>query len=435
MALGLLDQASLRALLFYSLLIRCSLVVYSEWQDANMVVKYTDVDYLVFSDASRFMVEGGSPYLRTTYRYTPLLSFLLIPNVWFFSFGKILFCLADILIGYLLFEILKKRGISEQKSKLYACFWLFNPLSINVSTRGNAESLVSFLVVLTLYFIMKKKVFLAALFYGLSVHLKIYPILYALPFILFLDPVHFRGATIAGNAVTRFLKRFLSRDQIVFAVVSALVFCLLTGLFYYLYGFEFLYETYLYHLVRKDNRHNLSIYFYHLYLTFAAPSSFLTALLSFLPQLLLTISLAVYFSSDIAFCIFLQTFCFVVLNKVCTVQYFIWYLAVLPLLLPSSTLNLKRALALTALFFSSLGLWMWFGYQLEFLGTNTFFSLWLAGVLFFVVNMYILAEIIRHHTLTPVFVNGSPVPLCSDKDTRTQQKTEKRKKGKRLKAE
>ena len=42
-------------LLIISALLRVGLILYSEWHDAHSVVKYTDVDYRVFSDATRFL--------------------------------------------------------------------------------------------------------------------------------------------------------------------------------------------------------------------------------------------------------------------------------------------------------------------------------------------------------------------------------------------
>ena len=58
-------------------------------------------------------------------------------------------------------------------------------------------------------------------------------------------------------------------------------FLLLFGYFYSLYGDEFVHETYFYHLIRKDNRHNFSVYFYQIYLRFKGQNYVKTA--AFLP--------------------------------------------------------------------------------------------------------------------------------------------------------
>ena len=47
---------SFKTFLVAAALLRVGLITYSEWHDARSVVKYTDVDYRVFSDAARFVL-------------------------------------------------------------------------------------------------------------------------------------------------------------------------------------------------------------------------------------------------------------------------------------------------------------------------------------------------------------------------------------------
>jgi phosphatidylinositol glycan class M len=179
--------------------------------------------------------------------------------------------------------------------------------------------------------------------------------------------------------------------------VSGGTFFVLTGLCYHLYGYEFLYESLLYHLIRKDNRHNFSVYFYHLYLSFGRPASFLAGLAAFLPQVLLILLLSLRYYRDVVLCVLLQTYVFVVFNKVCTAQYFLWYIGLLPLVVPASGMSRRRGLALAALWVVTEGHWLAWAYQLEFLGRNAFLQVWAASTLFFAANAYIISQIIRFH--------------------------------------
>ncbi len=91
--------------------VRLVLLVYGLYQDANHELKYTDIDYRVFTDAANYMSQGLSPYNRETYRYTPFLALLMLPNIWWFeSFGKVLFCIFDLLTALVMFKYLRGKS-------------------------------------------------------------------------------------------------------------------------------------------------------------------------------------------------------------------------------------------------------------------------------------------------------------------------------------
>ncbi|XP_051980666.1 GPI mannosyltransferase 1 [Xyrauchen texanus] len=375
-----------------AVLIRFVLLCFGVYQDQNLTVKYTDVDYHVFTDAARFITQGTSPYNRSTFRYTPLLAFILTPNILLnVHFGKLLFCAADLLCGLLVFRLLALRGVSRSSALVYCGLWLLNPLPIGVSTRGNAESLLAALVLSTLLCLESKRRTAAALLFGLSVHMKIYPVTYALPIVLSLaKPPSARG-------FLRNIMRCLNKDLVLFGAVSASVFISLNLTFYYMYGWEFLHESYLYHVTRTDIRHNFSPYFYMLYLTAERQWSAGLSIICFLPQFLLLLVSSLAFHSDLPFCCFIHTTVFVSFNKVCTSQYFLWYLCLLPLVLPRLSFSLTRGFLMLLLWFVGQAVWLIPAYYLEFEAWNSFAVVWIAGLLFLLINSFILTQIISHY--------------------------------------
>ncbi|KAJ3047068.1 GPI mannosyltransferase 1, partial [Rhizophlyctis rosea] len=138
------SQITPKSIFLASVILHILFLLYGAYQDTHPTLKFTDIDYEVFTDGARFISRSSSPYARATYRYTPLLAYLVLPNVYLFhSFGKVLFSAVDLLVGWLLLDLLRRKGLSERTAAMWTgAVWMCNPFVVAISTRGNAESVV-----------------------------------------------------------------------------------------------------------------------------------------------------------------------------------------------------------------------------------------------------------------------------------------------------
>ena len=194
----------------------------------------------------------------------------------------------------------------------------------------------------------------AYIIYGLWVHYRVYPIIF-LPLIL----VYEYRSCINQNR-TKLIKRFVSMG-----VFAGGIFVFLLLAFYSLYGQQFLNEAYLYHSVRRDNRHSFSPFFYDIYLHY-----FEAKPLRSLPVILFFFIIISNFSKrySIFYLQFLMTFAFVEFNTVITLQYYEWFWGSLFLVLPESRIltwkKYRKGFNLALQWFLPIAIWIWMSLKL-----------------------------------------------------------------------
>lgn len=368
------------------------------------------------------------PYTRETFRYTPLLALLLTPNVWLHpSFGKYLFAACDIINGLLIYQLLVSKILpsiptpststkamspdasvqlednarKEKLAAIYAASYLLNPLVFSISTRGSSESILSLFILLTLYAALNSRWDVAAIMLGISTHWKIYPIIYGIGNL---------GVIGAAERDKGYFRTIVNWRTTRFTLISAGTFLILGAGCYAIWGYPFLHESYLYHVHRLDHRHNFSPYFYLTYLTYPSHGAsnarapelwsriLRSPLTSFVPQMILTLGSGLLFGrseKDLVFTWFVQTTAFVIFNKVCTSQYFLWYLLLVPLLAPQLLLSRWKVVACVGVWVGTQALWLAEAYKLEMLGDNVFFTLWVRGLFYVVGNCWVLIQVIN----------------------------------------
>lgn len=389
---------TLCAILIRTFIVLITHCLIDDWISQYLQWYYTDIDYFVYSDAAAFMLNGDSPYERITYRYNPFLAFLMLANHFFHPLsGKLLFCIADSLmipeirsIRYLLYK-------DSTATELWSLFWIFNPFSIYLCSRGSCDAISSWMILVALRCLLSfshqrshnLSTILLGLIHGVVIWFRVYPILYVPSFAMYVM------STSHSKRVWSYCLIYLC------ATWTALTG--LTFFSYVIYGQPYVQESLLYHLFRQDHRHNFSSFFYPIYLEKSLkienlPSNSLLVSMSRISLCLLFVTLflfLIYFlrvkesSFRLVKCLFATTFLFVATNKVCTGQYFLWIFIFLPLL-PASWFSSKQlrwyhSIALVVLVVVFLG-WLSIAAQLEILGVNRFLLLWKVSIALLIAN-------------------------------------------------
>ena len=369
---GGFSRQSTKTITAAALALRFALVAVAALVDAYkpLGLRYTDVDYDVLKDGARYMAQGGSPFQRATYRYSPIVAWPLLLDIKTgLPLAKLLFCVMDVLLGDAMGHLASQRGASSHVRLL----WLFNPISIVLCTRGSWDAVSVYLVLQAL--LSKRSPVKAGLLLGFATHLRLYPVIYAASFLYNFG--------------------FESRRRRPFA--RALAFCVAfaSGLLaptlyaYKACGDVYVEEALRYHLKRADHRHSFSVFWLPIYLSRALRDESLTLLLKLAPfaaHLLLQAASLIALKHDMEQCALAQTLLFVAANKVCTAQYFCWWLPLLLVVVDDWRLILKPLRNWVL----SCGLWLGVAYGLEFVGLPVHMLLWGCSLLFFRANVDLL---------------------------------------------
>ena len=397
-------------LVFISLIIRLIVIyltVHLENYTSYGNLKYTDIDYRVYTAAAALIIQNKSPYELKTYRYPPLLAIIMTPNVLLFhSFGKIFFSFFDAMITYATWKNVELLTFDSnnnfENNRNYIWYWIcvMNPISINICTRGSSDSIINYLLLMLIYRFQRKQYFIGGLLFGFAIYWRLYPIIYTLTLISYIYITEIRN------------KRFKSLFQMFLGIFISML--LLIIISFYFYGWNYINNSILYHFTRQDHRHNMSVYFYSTYLNLSFNSlnsmnfneyfSHYFIKYPFIYQFLLIILCNYLLLSKkilLSQTILLQTIIFITYNKVITAQYFTWYVTLLPISLSTviiPTKQYKKMSYISMIWLISLSFWLFNAYLLEFKGFNTFLMIWFAGLLFHIINVIFIIYLIQLFT-------------------------------------
>lgn len=398
--------------------------------------------YHIASPFFRFVATIGDPYSRPTYRYSPFFALLLGPahslgEVWRYA-GKLLFAAADIGCALLMWEITDLRAerfawrypafASAAGTHLPGLLWLINPVVAQISTRGSSDSVVGLFVLAFIALLLRSApdvglvsdrdllnaesgavkgdapdeplapenvgvldadaFYTSAFLLATAIHVKMYPVIYGASVLAHLARYR-KNALRVMCGIKHASVWQLHRSGLKFVAATAAVYATQTVLAWAVWGAPYLDNALLYHITRKDHRHNFSVYFFPSYLSLAAGDDHgwllrlaTSPLASFAPQLITTAAAGFMLGGyDLVLGCAVQTVVFVAWNKVYTSQYFLWYLWFVPVIAVTMKFTGRAQVAqLVGAWVGAQALWLFQAYRLEMQGQDTFVWLWLSSL-------------------------------------------------------
>jgi len=120
---------------------------------------------------------------------------------------------------------------------LYVAFWIYNPVTVGMSTRGSNDNIMALLVFASIYFLLKREYIIGGIVYGLSIHWKIYSIIYCIPFYFFIDCD--RKEILEGKTpfLSIIFRKFFTKNRVTYGLVTVITLLSLTIIFYLIYGY------------------------------------------------------------------------------------------------------------------------------------------------------------------------------------------------------
>lgn len=141
-----------------------------------------------------------------------------------------MFVVFDLICGYLVLKINRFDRAQSSRADLAAlAVWFYNPITVAIASRGNAESVMACLVLAFVYSFKRRAYLQAGFIYGLAIHFKIYPITYAL--VIFFNLIDLQNISFSVQWFKS--KLIFNYNLIEFAFTSLVTLSSLTWFFYY----------------------------------------------------------------------------------------------------------------------------------------------------------------------------------------------------------